>query len=298
MTKEIELFNNEKVNLRYALLVLSKVFGFDEDKSLAMAKKIDRYESAVVFSGPETEASEKLELLEAYNESIGQKLKAVMQDAGTYKEPLETTTLKNHAVTLQFNTFVFSKDLIKYLAQSLKELDGQAYQDINFNHLISDLKEGKEVVLKEFEGDRAAAKAQIFLGAVSSMWELDKPESACSDEEKENNSNIALSARAPGYTLGKEKSLLSAKEMERRATGAVLADFATSIYDMFVEDAVQKHGSIENYLKQASPDELETYQKLESKMKEVEELKRPLTQSPEKSDNETSPKFFIKKTNK
>jgi len=274
MTKEIEILNDNKTSLKYAVLVLSKIFELDEKEALAAAQNIDRHGSFVVFTGSDEAAAAKIDLLNEYNAATGNELRARTQKAGTYKMPRQEA-LENTAVTLRLNNFVFSDDMLEYLLKSLPALDKSIPKRINLRTFVDDLRAGKEVLVKEFEGEKAEASAKIFKEALEHVWEIDKQDDDLSEEDRENNENISLAIRAPGYMLEGEKTLLSDAEMKKRAKGALLADLATSLYESFTEEMVKQHGSIENYLKQASPKDIQMYHDLEEKMKEVEGLKKP-----------------------
>lgn len=274
MNKEIELLNSDKVTLDYALLVLSKVFGFDKKTASNVATQVDRYGSAVVFTGSEEDAQEKMQQLDAYNIATNNDLQAKLQDAGTHQNPAQKITLSNHAVTFQLNSFLFPKGYFKFVVKSLVSLDKGLRDTINWGWFVSDLQQGKEVVIKEFDGDRAQQKADVFVEALKHVWEMDKPESEMSEEEKQDNANVLISVRAPGYTLNGPKSLISVEEVEKREMRSGLAEIATLIYDSFMRKVTRDYGSLEAYLEQASPEDIQTYQDLQEQMKEVEELKK------------------------
>ena len=271
--QEIILLNNDKVTLQYALLILSRVFGFDKQEAKDIATQIDRYGSAVVFTGTDSEAQTKLESLKSYNEATGNSLKATVGAAGTHVAPNQQVLTQGHAVTLRLNTFVFPDDHFKYAVHSLISLDKGLDKTINWNWFVPDLQKGKEVIIKEFEGDRAEQKAQMFADALIHLWELDKPESELSDEEKTDNANLLLSVRVPGYALEGPQTLRSAEEMKKAELVGSCSDFVTEIKDQYVKGIEKEYGSVTDFLKDAPADKIKEYHETMDQVQQMADIK-------------------------
>lgn len=210
--KEIIIHNDDQTSFEYVLFILGKVFGIDKTKGREIATQVDALGSAVVFTGSDEQAQEKLAMVDFYNESSSNHLRFTAEDQGAYIAPVEQRPITTgESLTLQFTTYAPDLDQIYNMLGHLVNFGKLGISQKEGQRLAMDLKQGKEILLKDFGSDpRASQKSQVLKDILSSFLGLDGSDPKMEPEEI---SNVLLSVRSAGYSLLGGKELLSENEM-------------------------------------------------------------------------------------
>ena len=269
--KDIIIHNDDKTSFDYVLLMLDKVFGIDKDEGKKIAQQVDRLGSAKVFTGTESEAQEKLDLIQIYNDATSNNLKFTQEDAGVYQTPQAPSVVTQGAsLTLQLANYAPSLSAIYQGVGNIVRAGNLKISQKQGQDIAQDLVEGREVLLKDFENDpQGKLKAEFLKDLIVSSLGFDGSDP---DIEQEKIDNVVFSVRPASYTLQGPKQLVS----EQDQADSIFLDGIGGIGDMVDEaynkQLVEKYGSVEEFLKNGSQEEIDEYNSIQESLAELESL--------------------------
>lgn len=273
----INILNDDKTPYDYAISVLKQVFNKTEEEAIEIAKMIDLSGKVTVFKGPAQEIECCLEKLKMYNEMTKNDLKAERSDQPFVFEKsekfIEEMTVSSPSVTLKLNLYREEDpySLFKVIRSVFNENPSQEDRA-----LAKDLLLGKEVIIQEFENDKngldKAQMAQELIQNRIKQW------------SKEDDGNFTIQVRNIGDRLEiRQSPLPNSDQFFKKETKNALLDLALEFADVAEAQTIEKYGSIENFLKNGSPKEIEDYQYVQEAKKEIDDLaseKEPKQKSP------------------
>ena len=259
--------------------VLEQVLGLSFENAEKVFTDMARKGAVCVLSSTPEAIQSYLGKIVLLNKDLENPIKATMEVSGFSSQfKNKTTTTQGPSVVLSFKNFTFAptdaKDLlVEMLGTTEQYTKNELFlSDYDLYRMLEEMLEGGEVLIKDFGNDEKAQERAHQLSEMLSqslllgMDETDPSTDLILD-------NIGIDVVPPSYTLKSSNSLISMERFiaqdEESAFFEELGEEGVLLQNGYLENILQHHGSVANFLSQATEEELSQYQKIVDKITSV-----------------------------
>jgi len=232
-TKNVNVLihNDDQTTGLFVKIVLEKIFNLEETELERVFDEIERNGVSVVASLDPSIAKEKLEQVDAYNNLMNFSLKmSVGKVLPAVEEKIEVgEILEKFSLVMQQKIIFFEKHEAKNFFKSL------GVTEQNFSEIDSNLRQGKEVVLRDFDSEKEC-KLMLELAKAIIQEVLIK-------NEADSLEPFILSVKSPGDTLSLSKNKV--KSFEEGLDEASGNEFTSFLGDL-LDTTINKGGGLAN----------------------------------------------------